>query len=145
MAELSPTFEHEPLPPSGEGALDEGQKETKSSRDTSSTGAEVKQAILEIPNGQAIDGQPVAPGPQYKRGRGRSFFKDAPRKGVSCQGRFNFPGRLEGTKGIFFSFPDNYYNLISLPCVPQCPDAIGHYTNSETITRYGSSFVSLGG
>ena len=91
MAELSPAFEHEPLPPSGEGALDEGQKETKSSRDTSSTGAEVKQAILEIPNGQAIDGQPVAPGPQYKRGRGRSFFKDAPRKGISCQGRLIFP------------------------------------------------------
>jgi hypothetical protein len=84
--------EHGPMPAPGEGVLDDMQK---SSRDTSSSGegTEVpgaKQNIIEVPNGQSIDGQPQQPGPQYKRGRGRSFFKDAPRKGVSCQGKFEF-------------------------------------------------------
>ena len=65
---------------------------TKSSRETSTAeddGAATggpKQSIIEVPNGQFIDGQPQQPGPQYKRGRGRSFFKEAPRKGIACQG-----------------------------------------------------------
>lgn len=36
---------------------------------------------VEIP--KDIDGEP---GPRYKRGRGRSFFKNGARKGLCCQG-----------------------------------------------------------
>ncbi|KAL4513989.1 hypothetical protein Ndes2437B_g08219 [Nannochloris sp. 'desiccata'] len=87
MEEVTPPFEHEAMLTSGAGVLDDMQK---SSRATASIGEGVevpaaKQDIIEVPNGQAIDGQLQRPGPQYKRGRGRSFFKDAPRKGVACQ------------------------------------------------------------
>jgi hypothetical protein len=93
MEEVTPPFAHA-TPTSGGGVLDDMQK---SFQDTESTGEGVevpaaKQDIIEVPNGQAIDGQPQRPGPQYKRGRGRSFFKEAPRKGVACQGRFNLSG-----------------------------------------------------
>jgi hypothetical protein len=86
MEEVLPPSAHEVMPPTAPPAQDEIQK---SSRDTSTSGdaATAKQTIVEVPNGATIDGQPLQPGPQYKRGRGRSFFKDAPRKGVSCQGR----------------------------------------------------------
>lgn len=64
---------------------------SKSSMETSTNGdvpeeASAKQTIIEVPNGQSLNGQPQQPGPQYKRGRGRSFFREAPRKGVACQG-----------------------------------------------------------
>ena len=64
---------------------------SKSSMETSTNGdvleePSAKQTIIEVPNGQSLNGQPQQPGPQYKRGRGRSFFKEAPRKGVACQG-----------------------------------------------------------
>ena len=42
------------------------------------------QEILEL---TADCAQIEGSGPQYKRGRGRSFFRDAPRKGTMCQGR----------------------------------------------------------
>ena len=64
---------------------------SKSSMETFTNGdvpeePNAKQTIIEVPNGQSLNGQPQQPGPQYKRGRGRSFFREAPRKGVACQG-----------------------------------------------------------
>jgi len=39
---------------------------------------------------QAVGQVRVETGPLYKRGRGRSFFKNGPRKGHSCQGMLYF-------------------------------------------------------
>lgn len=39
---------------------------------------------------QALGQVRVEAGPLYKRGRGRSFFKNGPRKGYSCQGMLIF-------------------------------------------------------
>jgi hypothetical protein len=43
------------------------------------------QGIIEVPHGHpsAI----AQPGPRYKRGRGRSFFREPPKKGNCCQGQ----------------------------------------------------------
>ena len=122
-----------------EGVLDDIQKY---SRETSTSGegveaAAAKQSIIEVPNGQSIDGQPQQPGPQYKRGRGRSFFKDAPRKGVSCQGRFNFTA-FSGNQGKVTSASNIVTILYPNLLVLQCLDAIDHCTNLEIITRYES-------
>jgi hypothetical protein len=37
---------------------------------------------------QPSTSKPPQPGPQYKRGRGRTFFKELPRRGLACQGWF---------------------------------------------------------
>jgi len=119
-----PSIEQAATTTSGGGGLDGMQK---SSRDTTSTGEGVgeptaKQDIIEVPNGQAIDGQPQRPGPQYKRGRGRSFFKEAPRKGVSCQGRFNLSGLGRNKPKSSCSFQNYaiYFPPMIFSAVPGC-------------------------
>jgi len=56
-------------------------------------GGDMRQEIVEfkvptpcVAHVQAVGQVCVENGPLYKRGRGRSFFKNGPRKGHSCQG-----------------------------------------------------------
>ena len=83
--------------------------------ESTGAGAEAKQSIVEIMDGEQLHGVPFQPGPQYKRGRGRSFFREAPRRGVVCQGE---PGLASARSGCHRSRPSS---PPALPCaVPAC-------------------------
>lgn len=57
-------------------------------------------------------------GPRYKRGRGRSFFKDTPKKGVACQGNQRLPPQTLNSHAAQF----NRFNLLF--AVPGCDRSI---------------------
>lgn len=90
---------------------------------------------------QPSAGKPPQLGPQYKRGRGRTFFKELPRRGLACQGWFRRVNNniIGGDVVLITGKSQNTLTFCRLDAIllyfTQFLDVKDPYLNFETITR----------